>query len=108
MSKLDPQDETAKINETLRPLSSEQLCDWLTEQLYLAFAEARKNKTKTVNEQLFEENRDRELYGLAKDIINRTYTPARSVAFIVTQPTTREIIFDNPLNEVRLKGDIVN
>lgn len=91
MSLLSPEAEIYGINESLRSYSREQLCNWLAEQLYYAFVEARKGKTKTINEQQFEENRDRELYSLAKDIIGRTYAPSRSVAFIITEPTPREI-----------------
>ena len=56
-----------------------------------AFAEARKGKLNTVNEQRFEENRDIELIKLAEAILNKTYVPTRSVAFIITEPMPRDI-----------------
>ena len=91
MSFLNAEKLVAQTNENLRSYSKQQLTLWLTEQLYYAFAEARKGKTRTINEQLFEENRDSELYSLACEIINQTYEPQRSVAFIITNPTPREI-----------------
>ena len=91
MSQLDLEKNVAADNERLRTASREAQYEWLIEKLYEAFAQARKGKLDTVNEQRFEENRDVELVRLADDILHETYVPSRSVAFIVTEPTPREI-----------------
>lgn len=91
MSRLDSEKEVASANEQLRSMSKDEQYEWLIGKLYQAFAEARKGKLNTVNEQRFEENRDIELIKLAEAILNKTYVPTRSVAFIITEPTPREI-----------------
>lgn len=91
MTKLDLEKDVAADNERLRYASSDERYAWLLEKLYEAFAEARRGKLGTVNEQRFEEDRDSELVRLADEIMTRTYVPSRSVAFIITEPTPREI-----------------
>ena len=78
-------------NERLLNSGKNELEEWLSGCLYNAFYEARKNKLNTINEQLFEVHREQELINLTRDIINRVYTPSSSVAFIITEPTPREI-----------------
>ncbi len=91
MSRLEPEDDVFAENVRLNKSDDEDLRDWLLKRLYQSFADARKRKTKTANEQIFEEDRDINLSRLADEIINRTYKPERSVAFIITKPTPREI-----------------
>lgn len=91
MSRLIPEMIIAEQNEQLRGSSEQATYDWLIGSLYQAFAEARRGKQATVNEQQFEEDRDVNLVRLADDIIHRRYEPSRSVAFIITNPTPREI-----------------
>lgn len=91
MSILELEQDVLKINNELRNYTTEQMIDWLAIELYSAFAEARRGKTRTVNEQKFEEDRDIEIARLAREIVIREYEPARSVAFVITEPTPREI-----------------
>lgn len=72
-------------------LTEKQLKNWLIEELYLAYVMARKGKQNTVNVQKFEYNRDINLVLLAEDILSFKYKPTRSVAFIISEPTVREI-----------------
>lgn len=91
MSRLEPQKEVAAINEGLKTATEEDVWRWLVGKFYLAFEEARKGKLKTVNEQRFEEDRDRNLAELASKVLCRKYKPLRGVAFVITEPTPREI-----------------
>lgn len=91
MTNLIAEDVVAHDNERLRGASIDQLRQWMTDVIYLAFAEARRNKRNTVNEQRFEEERELNLIRLIDDILERVYHPSRSVAFVITEPTPREI-----------------
>ncbi|MEA3448493.1 MAG: RNA-directed DNA polymerase [Bacteroidota bacterium] len=59
--------------------------------LHLAYKNARKNKRNTYNQIAFEINQEKNLYDLAQQVINRTYQPKSSIAFIVNKPVTREV-----------------
>lgn len=63
----------------------------LQEKLYIAYREARKGKRRTVNEQTFETNLDKNLMLLKVDLLNQTYTPSRGTAHIIHKPVIREI-----------------
>ena len=91
MSRLERQEDVAQSNEYLRDVGRDDRQQWLAERLYDAFLEARRGKLDTTNQQRFEENRDNELVLLAEEILDGRYTPSRSVAFIITEPTAREI-----------------
>ncbi len=65
--------------------------NYLAEQLFRAYQEARKGKRKTFDEHNFELNDAKNLYNLRKDILNRTYLPSPSEAFIIHDPVIREI-----------------
>jgi len=91
VSKLESEADVFAMNEKLKTANDEELWIWLVERFYLAFAEARKGKLNTVNEQKFEEDRDRNLTELARIVLERKYVPLRGVAFIITVPTPREI-----------------
>lgn len=60
-------------------------------QLYLSYLEARKNKRNTNNQLAFELNVETNLYNLATQILNKTYIPKPSIAFMVYKPVQREI-----------------
>ncbi len=94
MSRLEPEAEVAAMNERLKTATQDELWQWLAERFYISFAEARKGKLKTVNEQQFEEDRDRNLAELARKVLRREYTPLRGVAFIIKEPVPREIFAD--------------
>ena len=51
MSRLESEKEVASANEQLRSMSKDEQYEWLIGKLYQAFAEARKGKLNTVNEQ---------------------------------------------------------
>lgn len=91
MSRLEPEEEVAAMNARLGMASKEELWTWLAGRFYVAFTEARKGKLKTVNEQQFEEDRDRNLAELARKVLAREYEPLRGVAFIIKEPVPREI-----------------
>jgi hypothetical protein len=77
--------------EGLEEADYEEVWGWVNKMLYKAFFEARRGKLKTVNEQKFEENRDLNLALLTDAILECAYCPSRSVAFIIKEPTMREI-----------------
>ncbi len=63
----------------------------LLDDLFRAYYEARVNKRNTINQLKFELNLEQNLYQLANDISKRTYNLSPSIAFIVFEPTVREI-----------------
>lgn len=65
--------------------------DELYEMLFRAYFDARPGKRNTYDVQRIETNLFDNIYGLARDIADRIYTPSRSEAFIVIDPVVREI-----------------
>ena len=61
------------------------------ENLYRAYLDCRKRKTKTLNHLRFAENLEENLLNLEERLQNRTYKPGRSIAFVVRKPKIREI-----------------
>ena len=59
--------------------------------LFEAYADCRTNKRNTMNALSFELDYEHELIALWEAINTGTYTPGRSIAFIVDQPVKREI-----------------
>ncbi|NCU32811.1 MAG: hypothetical protein EOM23_07760, partial [Candidatus Moranbacteria bacterium] len=56
-----------------------------------AYYLCRKNKRNTINALLFEKHFEANLFLLEEEIKDGTYTPGRSIAFIVNKPVKREI-----------------
>lgn len=71
--------------------AKENIEDWLLEQLYGCYLEARKHKRSTSDEQRFEMNAIENLTQLCDDILAKRYKPSRGVAFITYKPVIREI-----------------
>ena len=63
----------------------------LTEELFYAYYDCRKNKRNTINALAFEKHFEDGIYKLAEEIYQGTYHPGRSIAFIVNKPVKREI-----------------
>lgn len=63
----------------------------LLEDLFIAYYEARRNKRNTINQLHFEIEYERNLIELRNEILNRTYKPRPSIAFIIRDPVPREI-----------------
>jgi len=61
------------------------------EKLYVAYLDCRRTKRKTVNALKFEWNLERNLFKLQKELKMREYQPGRSICFVVTEPSPREI-----------------
>lgn len=61
------------------------------ESIYEAYWACRKNKANTHNAVRFEVDYEANLAQLHSEIVSRTYSPGRSIAFIVTKPVQREI-----------------
>ena len=61
------------------------------QNLYKAYLDCRKRKTKTLNHLKFTENLEENLLSIEKELQNRTYRPGRSIAFMVQKPKIREI-----------------
>jgi hypothetical protein len=59
--------------------------------LFQAYFDARKNKRNKKAALRFEYNFESEVIAMHQKIINRTYKPSRSIAFIVTKPVIREV-----------------
>jgi RNA-directed DNA polymerase len=63
----------------------------LTEEIFIAYYACRKNKRNTLNALRFEKHFEHNLFALQDEILNGSYTPGRSIAFIVEKPVKREI-----------------
>ena len=64
---------------------------WLLQDLYRAYLLARRRKGNTTNCLNFRFEADRELLTLFHELLTRTYTLSSSIAFVVNDPTRREI-----------------
>ena len=69
---------------------SESTIDF-TEELFHAYFDCRRNKRNTINALAFEKHFEHHLFQLKEEILNGSYQPGRSIAFIVNQPVKREI-----------------
>lgn len=63
----------------------------ITEELFQAYFDCRKNKRNNLNSLLFEKHLEHNLFRLEEELISGTYYPQRSIAFIVKKPVQREI-----------------
>lgn len=63
----------------------------ITEELFAAYFECRKNKRNTINALLFEKHFEKNVFKLEEEMLSGVYSPGRSIAFIVNKPVKREI-----------------
>ena len=63
----------------------------LPEELFQAYFDCRKNKRGTCNALGFEVDYESNLMELWREIVNGTYEPGKSIAFVVTKPVKREV-----------------
>ncbi len=61
------------------------------EEVFEAYFQCRKNKRRTCNAIGFETDFEDKLIRLWEDIVDGTYYPGRSIAFVVTKPVKREV-----------------
>ena len=71
--------------------NQEQLREIDVEQLFEAYLSCRKTKRYTQNALKFEVDYEANLFDLKEEIENGSYSPGRSIAFIVNKPVKREI-----------------
>jgi RNA-directed DNA polymerase len=74
-------------------LNSEKLT--LTEEVFIAYYACRKNKRNTRNALGFEKHFEHNLFALQDEIRNGSYTPGRSIAFIIEKLVKRAIFAAN-------------
>ena len=65
--------------------------DQILTDLFQAYFDARTHKRGTINALAFEKQFESNLFTLYDELINRTYTPKRSICFISNNPVKREI-----------------
>ena len=63
----------------------------LTEELFSAYFDCRKNKRNTLNALKFEKHLEQTVFKLIDEIYELKYQLGRSIAFIVNKPVKREI-----------------
>jgi RNA-directed DNA polymerase len=78
------------------PLSSAdqndaQHVDFLFSDLVQAYHDCRKNKRNTPNALAFEQDLERNLIALYDELKTGSYTPGKSICFVVTRPKAREV-----------------
>jgi len=61
------------------------------ENIHQAYLDCRKNKRNTINALRIEINAADNIIQLARELLNKTYHPSRSILFTVTKPKKREI-----------------
>lgn len=69
-----------------------QFEEFLLDELWVAYVEARKRKRATMDEHQFELNAMENILGLLEAIVRRAYKPSRGVTFIISDPVVREIV----------------
>lgn len=62
-----------------------------TEDILQAYFDCRKNKRRTASATVYEMDYETQLIGLRDRINARTYTPGKSICFVVTRPRYREV-----------------
>ena len=67
----------------------------LTEELFSAYFDCRKNKRNTQNALSFEKHLEKNVFKLIDEIYELKYQLGRSIAFIVNKPVKREIFAVN-------------
>jgi RNA-directed DNA polymerase len=63
----------------------------ITEDIFQAYFDARRNKRNTINALAFERHFEANLFKLENEILNGTCKPSKSICFIVNKPVKREI-----------------
>ena len=61
------------------------------ENIYRAYQTCKRRKSNTLNHLQFAEHLEHNIYKLRDELLDRTYKPGRSIAFIVEKPKIREI-----------------
>lgn len=61
------------------------------DELFSAYYECRRNKRRTTNALIFEDDFESKLIELWHEVNDGSYLPGRSIAFIVTEPVQREV-----------------
>ena len=72
-------------------LSADHYNSFTFEQLVQAYLDCRKNKRNTESALRFEQNLERNLMDLFSDLKAGTYTPGKSICFVITRPKPREV-----------------
>jgi RNA-directed DNA polymerase len=65
--------------------------EFTVEEIFQAYYDCRKHKRNTVNAIEFEQNLERNLMDLYYELKQETYTPGKSIVFVVTKPKPREV-----------------
>ena len=84
-----PNDDTCK--HSVRQLELFAPNPALTEDLFRAYYEARRNKRNTHNALRFELDLEHNIFELSREISERTYSLSKCICFIVDKPVKREI-----------------
>lgn len=66
-------------------------CDLTVAELFQAYYDCRKNKRNTWNALRFEQNLERNLMRLYRELESGEYKPGRSICFVITDPRCREV-----------------
>ena len=81
----------ANLEEIITDIKRIGFNEWLSHALVAAFKDARKGKLKTHDEHSFEVNWMQNITKLQTSILECTYEPSASVAFVIFEPMIREI-----------------
>ena len=72
-------------------LTDNQSEDRILTDLFQAYFDARRNKRNTINALAFEKHFEENIFTLYDEIMSQTYSPKKSICFIVDKPVQREI-----------------
>jgi len=82
---------TGTKGEMQLTLIDNQSEDRILTDLFQAYFDARRNKRNTINALAFEKHFEENIFTLYDEIMSRTYSPKKSICFIVNKPVQREI-----------------
>jgi retron-type reverse transcriptase len=86
---------TTRITSSAPALSADHTechqADFNFEELVQAYFDCRKNKRNTASALAFEQNLERNLIKLYDELKDGTYSPGKSICFVITRPKPREV-----------------
>ncbi|MGO4379660.1 RNA-directed DNA polymerase [Pseudoduganella sp. RAF19] len=82
---------TSRTPAALAPSADQNGDEFTFEDLVVAYFDCRRNKRNTPSALAFEQHLERNLMQLHEELCDGSYTPGRSICFVVTHPKAREV-----------------
>lgn len=82
---------TSRATSSAPALSADHYNHCTFEELVKAYFDCRKHKRNTESALAFEQNLERNLIKLYDELVDGSYTPGKSICFVITRPKAREV-----------------